>query len=75
MGVGVVMIVWYLDLQLHGKSVPISTKDMSSNHAHGEVYAIQHYVLKLVSDLRQVVGFIWFLPEIKLSATIQLKYY
>jgi len=39
-----------------------------------EVYAIQHYVIKFVSDLRQDVGFfLWvlrFLPPIKLTATI-----
>ena len=41
--------------------------------AHGEVYMIQHYVIKFVSDLRQVGGFlqvIWFPPAIKLTATI-----
>jgi hypothetical protein len=38
---------------------------------------IQHYVIKFVSDLRQVGGFIWVLrfpPPIKLTATKQLKY-
>jgi hypothetical protein len=30
---------------------------MSSNPVHGEVYSIQHYVIKFVSDLRQVGGF------------------
>ena len=34
-------------------SVPITTKVMSSNLAHGGVYSIQYYVLKFVSDLRQ----------------------
>ena len=34
------------------------TKDLSSNPAHGEVYSIQHYVIKFVSDLRQVGGFL-----------------
>jgi hypothetical protein len=40
---------------------------------HGEVYSIKHYVIKFVSDLRQVGGFIWILwfpPPIKLTATI-----
>jgi hypothetical protein len=32
-------------------------KVVSSNHAHGEVYTIQHYVIKFISDLRQVCGF------------------
>ena len=28
---------------------------------HGEVYPIKHYVIKFVSDLRQVCGFLWVL--------------
>ena len=36
----------------------ITTNDVSSNHTHGEVYLIQHYVIKFVSDLRQVDGFL-----------------
>ena len=39
------------------QSVPISTKIVSLNPAHGEVYSIQHYVIKFVSNLRQVGGF------------------
>jgi len=39
------------------QSVPITTKVVSSNPVYGEVYSIQHYVIKFVSDLRQVVGF------------------
>jgi hypothetical protein len=38
---------------------------------------LQHYVIKCVSDLKQVGGFlqvIQFLPPIKLTATISLKY-
>jgi hypothetical protein len=37
----------------------------------------QHYVIKFVSDLRQVDGFLRVLrfpPPIKLTTTIQLKY-
>jgi len=44
-----------------------------SNPAHGEVYLIQHYVIKFVSDLRQVSGFLQVLrfpPPIKLTSTI-----
>jgi hypothetical protein len=33
-------------------------KVLSSNSAHGEVYSIQHYVLKFVSGLRQICGFL-----------------
>ena len=32
---------------------------VSSNQAHGEVYFIQHYGIKFVSDLWQVDGFLW----------------
>ena len=33
--------------------MPITTHVVSSNSAHGEVYSIQLYVIKFVSDLRQ----------------------
>jgi hypothetical protein len=36
------------------QSVPINTNVVSSNPTHSEVYSIQHYVIKFVSDLRQV---------------------
>jgi hypothetical protein len=39
----------------------ITTKIVSSNPAHGEVYSIQYYVIKFVSDLYQVSGFLWVL--------------
>jgi hypothetical protein len=37
--------------------VPITTKVASSNSVQGEVYSIEHYVIKLVSDLRTVQVF------------------
>ena len=37
--------------------VPITTKFVSSNPSHGEVYPIQHYVIKFVNDMRQVGAF------------------
>jgi len=40
------------------QSVSITTEVVSSNPADGEVYSIQHYVIKFVSDLRQVGGFL-----------------
>jgi hypothetical protein len=49
-----------LDLQLSVQSVPL-------NHS------IQHYVIKFVSGLQQVSGFLrvlWFPPPIELTATI-----
>jgi hypothetical protein len=39
------------------QSVPITTNAVSSNPAHGEVYSIQYYVIKFVSDLRQDNGY------------------
>ena len=65
-----------MDLQLPVQSMPITTKAVSSNPVHGEVYSIQHYVITFVSDLQQVGGFLrvlWFHPPIKLTTTIQLK--
>ena len=57
--------------------VPITTNVMSSNTAHGKVYSMQHYVIKFVSDLQQVVGFLcvlWFPPRYKTdTAGILLK--
>ena len=32
-----------------------------SNPTRGEVYSLQHYMIKFVSDLRQVSGFLWVL--------------
>jgi hypothetical protein len=71
----VAVIVWLLDLQLPKQSVPITTEVVSLNFAHAEVYSIQQYVIKFVIDLRQVGAFLWFLPPIKSTTTIQLKYY
>ena len=50
------------------QSVPITTDVVSLNPAHGKVYSIQHYVIKFVSDLRHVSGFLQvllFSPPIK----------
>ena len=38
--------------------MPITTKVVSSSPVHDEVYSIQHYVIKFVSDLRQGGGFL-----------------
>jgi hypothetical protein len=43
---------------------------VSSNPSHGNVYSIQHYVIKFVSDLLKVGGFLRFPLPIKLTATI-----
>jgi hypothetical protein len=55
-----------VDLQLPMWSVSFITQVLSSNPAHGEVYLIQIDVIKFVSDLWQVCGFIrvlWFLYQ------------
>jgi hypothetical protein len=65
----VVVIVWLLDLHLPMQSVLITTNVVSSNPTR----VIQDYVIKFVSDLRQVGGFLRVLrfpPPIKLTATI-----
>jgi hypothetical protein len=36
----------------------ITTNVVSSSPAHDEVYLIQHYVIKIFSDLRQIGGFL-----------------
>ena len=58
------MVVGFTTTYMH--SVPITTDGVSSNLDQGEV-------IKFVSDLRQVGGFLrvfWFPPPIKLTATI-----
>jgi hypothetical protein len=49
---------------------------MSSSPVHGQVFSIQHYLIKFVSDLRQVGGFLrvlQFPPPIKLTATVYIS--
>ena len=48
------------------KSVPITTKVVRLNPAHIGVYSKHQYVIKVVSDLRQVGG---FLPGTPVSST------
>jgi len=36
-----------------------TTNVVSSNPAQGEVYSLQYYVIKFVSDFRQVSGLLW----------------
>jgi hypothetical protein len=46
-----VVIARYLDLQLPTPSMPVPTRVVNSNLANGELYLIQQYVIKFVSDL------------------------
>jgi hypothetical protein len=59
-----------MDLQLTVQLVSITAKVVSFNPTHGEVYSIQYYVIKFVSDLQKVCGFLPFLPSIILTVTI-----
>ena len=48
--------------------MPITTNVVSSNPVHGEVYSIQQYAIKFVSDVQLVGGFLRVLrlpPPIK----------
>jgi hypothetical protein len=58
-----------LDLRLPMHSVPITTKVVSSNPAHGEMYSIQHHVIKFAGDLWQIYG---FLRVVRLPSAIEL---
>jgi len=46
-----------LDLQLPIQSLHIITHVVGSNPANGEVYSIQHYVIKVFRNLRQIGHF------------------
>jgi len=47
------------------QSVPITTNVVSLNPTCGMVYSIQHYMIKFVTNLRQV----WFSPGTPVSTT------
>ena len=68
------MVVGFTKTCAITESVPITTNVVSLNPANGKVYSIQHFVIKFVSDMQQVGGFLRFPPPIKLTATIYLKY-
>jgi hypothetical protein len=52
------MIVEFTTTCASTESVPIITKVVSLNPAHGKVYLIQQYVINIVSDLLQIGGFL-----------------
>ena len=65
--------LWYLQTLLPVESMSITNKVVNSNPAHGEVYSIQHYVIKSSRDLLQVGGFLRVLrfpPPITLTAML-----
>ena len=69
-GVVVIPMIWWLDLQLPVQSMPISNKVVCLNFVHGEVYSVQLYVMKVVNELRLFGVFFRFPPPIKLTTTI-----
>jgi hypothetical protein len=58
-------ITWIIFAWLGFYLICFGREVVSLNPAHGEVYSIQHYVIKFVSDLQQVDG---FLPSAKMVA-------
>ena len=65
--------ILFLLRQVQFWPVTTSNNQRGSNPVHGEVYLIQHYVMKFVSDLRQVGSFLRVLrfpPPIELTSTI-----
>ena len=67
----------YLDYIVYWRSysyylyfLPLFAHVVSSNPAHGEVYSLQHYVIKFVSDLWPAGSFLRFPPLIKLTVMI-----
>ena len=48
----------------------VSLRPIYIYFANGEVYSINHYVIKFVSNLPQVGGLLWFPLPIKLTTTI-----
>ena len=58
---------------MHVQPVLITTKVVNSNHTDSEVFSVQYYVIRFVSDLRQIGGFpevIQFHPPITLTTMI-----
>jgi hypothetical protein len=51
-----------------------TTNVMSSNPTHGKVYSIQYYMIKFVSDLRQVGGYSGGVQNYKLKKINIIKW-
>jgi len=62
-------VLLHCNLQLPVQSVPMISKVVNSNSLHGEVYSMQYYVIKFVSDIRQVSGFRRVLPAFSTNKT------
>ena len=53
------------------QSVSITTKVVSSNPAHRDVYSVHHYVIVFVSDMQQAS--VWFSPGTPVYSTIKTE--
>jgi hypothetical protein len=65
--------IWKFYFHLQGLWLYGAYHDCELKPRSDKVYSIQHYVIKFVSDLRQVSGFLQVLrfpPPIKMTATI-----
>jgi len=61
-------------LQKKMQSVPITTNVVSSNPDHSEVYSIQHYLIKFVSELRKAAVFSGFSSVSSINKTDLMGY-
>jgi uncharacterized protein (UPF0297 family) len=55
--------IMIIDRTMYNVIMPIITNVVSSNPAYCKLYSIQHYVIKFVSDMQRVDGFLrvlWF---------------
>ena len=52
-----------MDLELPVQSVPNTTKVVNLNLVYCDMYSVQHFVIKFVSDLWQIGDFLWVLHQ------------
>jgi hypothetical protein len=69
------MIMLFLQLELEEAEPSTESEEFREQHEEviHKIHSVQHYVIKFVSDLRQVGGFLQalqFTPPIRLTATI-----
>ena len=70
-------IIFFLCITLEDPCISITVTSSTIVIFSGEVYSMQHYLIMIVSNLRQIGGFLRVLrfhSTIKLTATIYLTY-
>ena len=60
---------------LHMRLLPITAQVVNLITAHGEEYSIQSYVLKFVSDLQQVDGFLQLYTGFIQQQNLPVRYF